>query len=74
MNTVKTKPVIKYGIYRKCIKRPMDFILSLLAIILLSPVFIIVGILVRTKLGSPILFKQKRPGLNEKIFTAAGLS
>ena len=69
MNTVKTKPVIKYGIYRKCIKRPMDFILSLLAIILLSPVFIIVGILVRTKLGSPILFKQKRPGLNEKIFT-----
>ncbi|HBN06386.1 MAG TPA: UDP-galactose phosphate transferase, partial [Bacteroidales bacterium] len=55
--------------YRKFIKRPIDFILSLVAIISLIPVFIIVGILVRTKLGSPVLFKQKRPGLNEKIFT-----
>ena len=57
------------GIYRKFLKRPMDFILSLIAIIVLSPVLIIVGVLVRVKLGSPILFKQKRPGLNEKIFT-----
>ena len=47
----------------------MDFILSLLAIIMLSPVFILTGLLVRTKLGSPILFKQNRPGLDEKIFT-----
>lgn len=46
----------------------MDFILSLIAIIVLSPVFIIVAVLVRTKLGSPVLFKQQRPGLNEKIF------
>ncbi|MFD2131637.1 sugar transferase [Pseudogracilibacillus auburnensis] len=59
----------KGGIYRKIIKRPMDFILSLLALIVLSPVFIVVAILVRTKLGSPVLFKQERPGLNEKIFT-----
>ena len=50
-------------------KRPMDFILSQLAIIVLSPLFIVTGILVRTKLGSPILFKQNRPGLDEKIFT-----
>ena len=57
------------GIYRRFLKRPMDFILSLMAIIVLSPVLIIVGVLVRVKLGSPILFKQKRPGLNEKIFT-----
>lgn len=57
------------GIYRRFFKRPMDFILSLIAIILLSPVLIIVGILVRLKLGSPVLFKQKRPGLNGKIFT-----
>lgn len=57
------------GIYRRFLKRPMDFILSLLAIILLSPVFIIIAILVRIKLGSPVLFKQARPGLNEKIFT-----
>lgn len=47
----------------------MDFILSLLAIIVLSPVLLIVGVLVRVKLGSPVIFKQKRPGLNEKIFT-----
>ena len=59
----------KGGLYRLYFKRPMDFILSLLAIIVLSPVFIITGVLVRTKLGSPILFKQNRPGLDEKIFT-----
>ncbi|MGN7938757.1 sugar transferase [Virgibacillus sp. 6R] len=58
----------KGGIYKSYIKRPMDFILSLIAIILLSPVFVIVAILVRIKLGSPVLFKQRRPGLNEKIF------
>lgn len=57
------------GIYRRFLKRPMDFVLSLLAITVLSPVLIIVGVLVRFKLGSPVLFKQKRPGLNEKIFT-----
>ena len=60
---------VRKGIYRKFLKRPMDFILSLMAIIVLSPVLIIVGVLVRFKLGSPVLFKQKRPGLNEKIFT-----
>lgn len=57
------------GFYRRFVKRPMDFILSLLAIIILSPILITVAILVRIKLGSPVLFKQKRPGLNEKIFT-----
>lgn len=56
-------------IYRQFIKRPMDFTLSMLAIIVLSPVFAVVSVLVRIKLGSPVLFKQKRPGLNEKIFT-----
>lgn len=55
--------------YRRYFKRPMDFILSFLAIIVLSPVLLIVATLVRTKLGSPVIFKQKRPGLNEKIFT-----
>jgi undecaprenyl phosphate N,N'-diacetylbacillosamine 1-phosphate transferase len=59
----------KKGIYRRFIKRPMDLLLSLIAIIALSPVLIIVAFLVRTKLGAPILFKQERPGLNEKIFT-----
>ena len=55
--------------YRRYGKRIMDFILLILAIIVLSPVLIILGFLVRVKLGSPVLFKQKRPGLNEKIFT-----
>ncbi len=58
----------KGGIYRRFVKRPMDFMLSLIAIIILSPILLVVAILVRTKLGSPILFKQKRPGLNEEIF------
>ena len=59
----------KKGIYERFFKRSMDFILSFLAIIVLSPVLLIVAILVRVKLGNPIIFKQERPGLNEKIFT-----
>ncbi|WP_210364524.1 sugar transferase [Bacillus sp. REN3] len=62
------KPV-KGGVYRRYFKRPMDFLLATIAIIVLSPIFLVVAILVRTKLGSPILFKQQRPGLNEKVFT-----
>ena len=57
-----------YGPYERYIKRPQDFLCALLAIIVLSPVLLIVAILVRTKLGSPILFKQERPGRNGKIF------
>lgn len=56
-------------VYKRFFKRPMDFILSLMAILILSPVFLIIAVLVRVKLGTPILFKQKRPGLNERIFT-----
>ena len=54
--------------YQKYIKRGLDFILSLIASIILSPVILIVAVLVRVKLGSPVLFKQQRPGKNEKIF------
>ncbi|MDD4096325.1 MAG: sugar transferase [Oscillospiraceae bacterium] len=57
------------GIYRRFIKRPIDFCLSLFSLIILSPVIIVVALLVRVKLGHPVIFKQKRPGLNEKIFT-----
>lgn len=57
------------GIYRQYIKRPLDFTLSLIAIIILSPLFLVIALLVRIKLGSPVLFKQDRPGLNEKVFT-----
>ncbi|WP_026394784.1 sugar transferase [Acetobacterium malicum] len=56
-------------IYKRFIKRPMDFCLSLTAIIVLSPVLLVLVLMIRKKLGSPVLFKQKRPGLNEKIFT-----
>lgn len=56
-------------IYKRFIKRPMDFCLSLAAIIVLSPVFLVLFLMVRTKLGSPVIFKQQRPGLNENIFT-----
>ncbi len=59
----------KKSMYRRYFKRPMDFILSLCAIIVLSPVLLIVALLVKIKLGSPVIFKQQRPGLNEKIFT-----
>lgn len=58
----------KKGAYEKYIKRPVDFILSLLALIVLSPILLIVAILVRIKLGSPVIFKQQRPGLNGEIF------
>ena len=58
----------KPGVYQKFLKRPLDFVLSLLAIIVLSPVLLLVSILVRFKLGSPVIFTQERPGLNEKIF------
>ena len=58
----------KKGFYEKYIKCPQDFTLSLLALIILSPVLLIIAILVKVKLGSPILFKQERPGLNGKIF------
>lgn len=57
------------NIYKVFFKRPMDFVLSLTAIVVLSPVFIVTALLVKAKLGSPVLFKQNRPGLNGKIFT-----
>lgn len=56
-------------IYSRYIKRIMDIVLSFIAIILLSPFLLIIAFLVRIKLGSPVIFKQDRPGLNEKIFT-----
>lgn len=56
-------------IYKRFLKRPMDFALSSISIIILSPVFLVLYLLVGAKLGRPVLFKQKRPGLNEKIFT-----
>ena len=61
----KHKP---YGIYEKYIKRPLDLICGLLAVIVFCWLYAIIAILVRIKLGSPVLFTQDRPGKDEKIF------
>lgn len=55
--------------YQKYIKRLLDIILSLIAIIITLPIFLITGILVLIFLGKPVIFRQKRPGKKEKIFT-----
>lgn len=55
--------------YGKIIKRILDFLLSLVLFVILSPLLLILWILVRIKLGGPAVFKQDRPGKNEKIFT-----
>ncbi len=57
-----------FGPYERFVKRPLDFVLALLALIVLSPVILILAILVRIKLGSPVLFKQQRPGRDGRIF------
>ncbi|MFR1353482.1 MAG: sugar transferase [[Clostridium] symbiosum] len=54
--------------YRKYIKRLLDIIMAAAGIIVLSPVMLVTAFLVRVKLGSPVIFKQKRPGKNERIF------
>ena len=54
--------------YQKYIKRLMDIVISLTALIVLSPVLLIVAVLVRVKLGAPVIFHQDRPGYHEKIF------
>ena len=58
----------KKGFYEKYIKRPQDFLCAGAAAVVLSPVMAVTAVLVRVKLGSPVIFKQKRPGLNGKIF------
>lgn len=58
----------KPGVYARYIKRILDVLLSGCALIVLSPVLLIVAVLVRTRLGSPVIFCQPRPGKDEKIF------
>lgn len=58
----------KKGFYEKYIKRPQDFLCASVALVVLSPVMGITAILVRKKLGSPVLFSQERPGLDGKTF------
>ncbi|MHC5217997.1 sugar transferase [Enterococcus sp. LJL128] len=59
----------KQGAYGKWVKRLLDCLLSAIALVVLSPIYLIVALLVKVKLGSPIIFKQQRPGLNEKVFS-----
>ena len=54
--------------YKQFIKRMLDILLSGLALIILSPILLIVAVLVRIKLGSPVIFKQERPGYKGRIF------
>ncbi len=64
----KTGRHIPYGPYEAAINRPLDCILATGAVLLLSPVILVTGVLVRLKLGSPVLFTQERPGLDGKLF------
>ena len=54
--------------YQKYIKRLLDIIISFTSLVILSPVLLIVAVLVRIKLGSPVIFHQDRPGYHEKVF------
>lgn len=56
------------GLYEKYIKRPQDFLCALMALLVLWPVMLITAILVRIKLGSPVIFSQDRPGKDGKVF------
>ncbi len=58
----------KMGFYEKYVKRPQDFLCAGAALVVLSPVMAVTAVLVRKKLGSPVLFKQERPGLGGKVF------
>ncbi len=57
-----------YGPYERFVKRPLDLLLSSTTLVILSPIMAITAILVRKKLGSPVLFSQERPGKDEKLF------
>ena len=55
--------------YKKHFKRPLDFLMALIGLVVLSPLMLAIAIMVSVKLGRPVIFKQLRPGLNERIFT-----
>ena len=67
--SLSEQQIHKKGFYEKYIKRPQDFCCALAAVIVLFPVMAITALLVRIKLGAPVLFTQERPGLNGEIFT-----
>lgn len=59
---------MRNSFYNRFLKRFFDIVLSFFALVLLSPLLAVLAVLVRTKLGSPVLFTQERPGKNGKIF------
>lgn len=65
---MNSENIARKSFYTKYGKRCMDFILGIIALVILSPVILITGILVRYKLASPVIFHQDRPGYNEKVF------
>lgn len=69
MSEMETKSIHKpHGPYEKYFKRPLDLFCGLLAVIVFCWLYAIIAILVRVKLGNPVLFTQERPGKDEKIF------
>ncbi len=60
---------IPYGVYEKYVKRPLDLVLSCLAFVFLSPFLIVIALLIKIDMGSPVIFKQRRIGLQDKEFT-----
>ena len=58
-----------YGFYERFVKRPLDCVLSVFSLIVLSPILLVVALLIRKDMGSPVLFKQRRIGLNNKEFS-----
>ncbi len=68
MNRKNTNTHTPYGPYERILKRPIDALLSAVALVVLSPILLVTALLVRIKLGSPVLFTQERPGKDERIF------
>ena len=66
---VKTCKKNKKGLYVRYIKRLQDFVCAFTALLFLSPIMFCIAVLIKFKLGSPVIFKQSRPGLNGNIFT-----
>lgn len=60
---------MKKTLYLRFFKRPLDLLISIIAIVIFVPIFLTIGLLVKINLGSPVIFKQFRPGLDEKIFS-----
>lgn len=68
LELLKKSAYVPHSPYEKFIKRPLDAFLSTGAFMVFSPVLLITAILVRVKLGSPVIFSQERPGRDEKVF------